>query len=493
MTEARTRLIGAETVVPCVDGRSRRYVNLDYAASTPVMAAVWDAVEAFMPWYSSVHRGSGVKSRISTAAFEDARETIAEFVGGRADDAVVIVRNTTEAINVLAAALRDDAGVLSTAVEHHSNLLPWRRHALRLLPATDSPDELLERCERALRAARPRIELVAVTGASNVTGEVWPVAELAELAHAHGAQLFVDAAQLAPHRPVDMAGSGIDFLALSGHKLYAPFGAGALVGDRRRLSERAPLLHGGGAIELVTPDDVIWADAPQRHEAGSPNVVGAVALAAACRSLLDIGMDSVAAREQALASYLWSGLSTVPGLRTLRLWPEDVERVGIATFELEGYRHPLVAAILSAEHAIGVRHGCFCAHLLMTWLLGVPDAEVERLAADLRAGRRPGLPGAVRASLGLGSTPDDIDRLVDALHEIAATGPRSRYVHEAGLDEYDAVPRQSQGSSADSETGPPSRPRANAPVRRTRTDPVRASTPMAPRTGPRAVQRRVSE
>ena len=107
MTEAPTRLIGAETVVPCVDGRSRRYVNLDYAASTPVMAAVWDAVEAFMPWYSSVHRGSGVKSQISTAAFEDAHETIAEFVGGRADDVVVVVRNTTEAINVLAAALPD--------------------------------------------------------------------------------------------------------------------------------------------------------------------------------------------------------------------------------------------------------------------------------------------------------------------------------------------------------------------------------------------------
>jgi selenocysteine lyase/cysteine desulfurase len=431
------RLIGTDTVVPCLGGHSRRYVNLDYAASTPVMAAVWDAVEAFVPWYSSVHRGSGLKSQVSTAAFEDARDTVAEFVGARAEDVVVFVRNTTEAINLLSAALPAGTRVLSSAVEHHSNMLPWRRHDLRLLPFTRSPDESLDACELALRAARPRIDLVAITGASNVTGEVWPVAEMAELAHAHGAQLFVDAAQLASHRPIDMAGAGIDFLGLSGHKLYAPFGAGALVGDARRLRESVPLLHGGGAIELVTPDDVIWADAPARHEAGSPNVVGAVALAAACRALLDLGMDTVAAHEQALSAHLWSALADIPGLQTLTLWPDGLDRVGVATFNLDGYRHPLLAAVLSAEHAIGVRHGCFCAHPLLTRLLGIPDEELDRLAAELRAGRRTPLPGAVRASLGLGTTRHDIDRLIDALREIAATGPRSRYVHSDGLDEYD--------------------------------------------------------
>jgi selenocysteine lyase/cysteine desulfurase len=299
---------------------------------------------------------------------------------------------------------------------------------------------LLDACERALRAAWPPIDLVAITGASNVTGEVWPVAELAELAHAHGAQLFVDAAQLAPHRPIDMSGAGIDFLALSGHKLYAPFGVGALVGDARRLQEQAPLLHGGGAIELVTPDDVIWADAPQRHEAGSPNVVGAVALAAACRALLEVGMDTVAAHERALSARLWSALAGVPGLRRLTLWPDDADRVGVATFNLDGYGHQLLAAILSAEHAIAVRHGCFCAHPLITRLLGIPDEEIDRLAAELRAGRRPALPGAVRASLGVGTTPDDIDRLIDALHELAAAGPRSRYLHLADLDEYEREP-----------------------------------------------------
>ena len=414
----------------------RRYVNLDNAASTPVMADVWAAVEAFVPWYSSVHLGSGAKSRVSTAAFEDARADVAGFVGARADDQVVFVRNTTEAINVLAAALPEGARVLSSPAEHHANMLPWRRHDVRLLPFATSAQELLEACERELRGAR--FDLVAVTGASNVTGEIWPVAELAAIAHRHGAELFVDAAQLAPHRPIDMAASGIDHLALSGHKLYAPFGAGALVAGAARLEAGAPLLRGGGAVKLVTPDDVIWEDAPERHEAGSPDVVGAVALAAACRRLLLLGMETVAARERVLAERLWDGLDAVPGLRTLRLWPA-AERVGVATFALEGYPHPLLASILSAEHAIGVRHGCFCAHPLMARLLDVSDAEAAQLGAELRAGRRPPLPGAVRASIGLGTTPEDIDRLTGALGELAAVGPRWRYRHVPEHDEYEPV------------------------------------------------------
>ena len=432
------RLLGSDTEVECVDGADRRYVNLDYAASTPVLAEVWEAVEAFMPFYSSVHRGSGQKSQLSTAAFEDARGSVARFVGAREDDDVVFVRNTTEAINVLAAALPAGTRVLSSPAEHHANLLPWRRHDVRMLPFTATAEELYTACERALE--RERIGLVAVTGASNVTGEVWPVAELADLAHRHGARLFVDAAQLAPHRAVDMAASGVDYLALSGHKLYAPFGAGALVGDMAGLGERPPLIEGGGAIKLVTFDDVIWADAPDRFEAGSPNVVGVVALGAACEWLARTGMDAVAHHERALSRYLWQRLSAVPGLRMLTLWPTgSVDRVGVATFDLEGYRHPLVAAVLSAEHAIGVRHGCFCAHPLITRLLGVPADEVARLSRELRHGARPPLPGAVRASLGLATTREDIDRLAGALTAIVTAGPRWAYEHVPEHDEYRPV------------------------------------------------------
>ena len=425
-------MLGDDTEVECVGGRTRRYANLDYAASTPVMTDVWNAVEAFMPWYSSVHRGSGYKSQFATAEYEGARDVVARFVGARPGDGVVFVRNTTEAINVLSASLPAGTRVLSSRVEHHANMLPWRRHDVRLLPFTRSADELLDETERALRAERT--DLVAVTGASNVTGELWPVAELAALAHRHGAELFVDAAQLAPHRAIDMDALGVDHLALSGHKLYAPFGAGALVG---RLRDGEPLLAGGGAIKLVTVDDVTWAPAPDRYEAGSPNTVGVVALAAACRRLMALGMDAVAAHERSLAVRMWTALESIPGLELLTLWPRGtVDRVGVATFTLLGFRDPLLAAILSAEHAIGVRHGCFCAHPLMTHLLDVPHAQSQRLHAELRAGRSPRLPGAVRASIGLGTTTEDVDRLVGALREIAARGPRSTYVHVPEHDEY---------------------------------------------------------
>jgi selenocysteine lyase/cysteine desulfurase len=409
-----TRLIGSDVEVPCADGLARRYVNLDYAASTPVMAAVWDVVEAFVPFYSSVHRGTGAKSQISTAAYEKAREVVARFAGAP-DGSVVFVRNTTEAINVLATALRPGARVLSTPVEHHANMLPWRRHDLRMLPFTTSADELLEVTRQALR--HERIDLLAVTGASNVTGEVWPLRELAALAHDHGAQLFVDAAQLAPHRALAMADTGIDHLALSGHKLYAPFGAGALVSLAPLDGD--PLLHGGGAIKLVTLDDIVWAEAPERFEAGSPNVIGAVALAAACEALEQIGMDAIADRERSLSARLHAGLDGVPGLTRLALWPIHGERVGVASFTLRGHKAHALAACLSEDYAIGVRHGCFCAHPLITRLLGIDEAESRRLHDELRAGREPELPGAVRASIGLGTTIADIDALTDALNEIS--------------------------------------------------------------------------
>jgi selenocysteine lyase/cysteine desulfurase len=436
------RLVGEEVQVPLVTGESRRYVNLDYAASAPALRAGHDAVEGLVGWYSSVHRGAGFKSRVATTAYEGARESIRRFVNARVDVAVIITRNTTDSINLLAGTLPSGTHVVCFAGEHHANLLPWKRIGVRYLPVPQSPAQMLETLEATLRelptCGDPH--LVAVTGASSVTGEIWPIADIARIAHDNGARLRVDAAQLAPHAPIDMQRDGIDFLALSGHKLYAPYGAGALIGERDWLSTGDPFLRGGGAVKLVTVDETLWADLPDRQEAGSPNVVGAVALGVACETLASAGMDRVADEERALLAYARERLGDVPGFRHYRVWPSDHPRVGLLTFSLGSLPYDLLAAVLSAEHGIGIRHGCFCAHPLMMRLLKVGDAEAHRLVEETRAGHHERLPGAARMSLGLGSSRADVDALADALRAIAADGPRWTYAVNPNTDEYEPDP-----------------------------------------------------
>ena len=348
------RLVGQDLKVQLADGETRTYVNLDMAASTPAMEPVADAVIQFLPWYSSVHRGAGFASQVATRTYEAAREAVAEFVGARSTDTVIFVRNTTEAINLLAhcLVLRPDHAVLSTIVEHHANMLPWRRLArVELLDAPSSPDQLLDDMRRALEDRHRPVGVVAITGASNVTGEVFPIAEIGRLAHEHGALLAVDAAQLAPHRAIDMVAMGIDFLALSGHKMYAPFGGGALIAPSAVLTDAEPMLAGGGAVTYVTTDDVQWAQLPDRHEAGSPNVIGAVALGAACTVLGRTGMGPISAHERRLLAYLDGQIDDLPHLHRLRLWDgPDIDRLGVSTFTVDGMHHALVASVLSAEY-----------------------------------------------------------------------------------------------------------------------------------------------
>jgi selenocysteine lyase/cysteine desulfurase len=398
----------------CLDGRVRPALLFDHAASTPPLQAVVDAVEAFLPWYGSVQRGAGRVSEVSTAAVAGARRAVLEFVGAPEDDVAIFVRNATEAINLFAAALPPGSRVLSTRYEHHANMLPWRaHHEVELLPFVAGPEDLLEATERALAGTRGSIDLVAVTGASNVTGETWPLRRLAELAHAHGAELFVDAAQLAPHRPIDMSATGIDHLAFSGHKLYAPFGAGALVARRERIDRVVPLLQGGGAVDAVDVDCVRWADSPRRHEAGTPNLVGVVAFGAACDLLADASMRRIASAERPLGERLRRGLDAIEGVRRLTSWPDGTtDELGTTAFLVEGWPSDLVAAALGAEHAISVRSGRFCAHPL-----------VDELTA------RAGEPGAraVRASLGLASSADDLETFLTAIAELVEHGPRFRY------------------------------------------------------------------
>ena len=442
----REQIVGLDLRVPLLDGSTAPPINFDNAASTPVLRPVLDSVNSFMSWYSSVHRGAGFKSRVATHAYEDAREVVGQAVGARPDQHVVVFgKNTTEAINKLARriAFRPGDVVLCSLLEHHSNDLPWRCAAEVVhiqLDALGRLDE--EHFAVLLRRYAGRVRLVAISGGSNVTGAIAPIHRLAEQVHAAGAEIFVDCAQLAPHRTVDIGPlddpAHIDYVAISGHKLYAPFGSGALIGRRDTFAQGVPDYVGGGTVETVTPTKVTWAAPPDRDEAGSPNVVGAVAMAVALEVLAGIGMDAIAAHEAELTAHALQRLTVVHGLRIYG----DTDpgraagRLGVVPFALEGVSHILVAAILSAEFGIAVRNGSFCAQPYLSQLLGLSDAELAHVHARLHAGDLSDPPGLVRASFGMYNTIAEVDALADALDVIARGAYRGEYIQNRATGDY---------------------------------------------------------
>lgn len=423
-------VVGDDLVVPLVPEGSTRFVHLDYAASAPALRSVAEAITDFLPWYASVHRGAGFTSTVSSDALADARTQVATFLGARHDDVVVFTRNTTDSLNLIARSLPADTAVVTLDLEHHANLLPWRNGTVTHLPTPRRTSGIAAAFDDALADVRSEHAVVAITGASNVTGEILPIAEIAAVAHRHGARVVLDAAQLAPHRKIDMARLGVDYLALSGHKLYAPFGAGVLVGRRDWLDQATPHLAGGGAVANVTVDDVAWVAAPARHEGGTPNVVGAVAIAAACRALDAVGFDTIEAHDAALTRHLLGRLDGLP-VEVLTAF-DEAEQVGIVTLTCDRPADE-VAAALSAEHGIATRDGAFCAHPLMRRLAG--------------AGPSDRVPNALRISVGVGTTAADLDIAVEALTRILRDGPRSTYAVLDGrlAPTADARPRPGHG------------------------------------------------
>ncbi|MEV2200664.1 aminotransferase class V-fold PLP-dependent enzyme [Streptomyces fradiae] len=430
-------VLGRDVTVPLVTGGEAVYAALDYAASAPALQRVWDDVAAYAPYYGSVHRGAGYLSRLSTELLEDSRRTVAEFLGCRPGDQVVFTRSTTDSLNLLARALPAGCEVFVFETEHHAALLPWRGARVTYLEAPRTPAAAVEALERALVDREPYgPALVCVTGASNVTGELWPVRELAAAAHAHGARIVLDAAQLAPHHPVDVAELDVDWVAFSGHKLYAPFGAGVLAGRADWLREAEPYLAGGGASRSVARRadggvEALWHTTEARHEAGSPNVIGAYAVASACRALREAGFDALVARERELVERVREGLARVPGVRVLSLFGDDAPRVGVLSFTVEGWSGAHLAAALSAEYGIGVRDGLFCAHPLVRALLGGSEREPAECGAP-RAGSGERAAGAVRVSFGAGTPDEHVDRFLRAVRELVADGARWSYRTEDG-------------------------------------------------------------
>ncbi|GAB2468185.1 selenocysteine lyase/cysteine desulfurase [Conyzicola lurida] len=396
-------VVGGDLLVPTVMGSEVRYTNLDYAASAPALEVVAEHVVRVLPLYASVHRGAGYASQVSTSVYESARVIVGDFVGARPGDEVIFTRNTTDSLNLLASIVPGETVFLD--IEHHANLLPWVEKGGRVVVSADTIEQTLLRVDEEL--ARRPAALLTVTGASNVTGETLPLRQLANIAHRYGTRLAVDAAQLLPHRRVNLQLQGIDYLAFSGHKAYAPFGAGVLVGRTDWLDAGPAYLRGGGAVTSVSVEKTEWRTGPSRHEAGSPNVVGVAALARAIQALDQLDETEWTAHEAGLRQRLVDGFDQLPEVRVHRIFSDSTDPVGVVSFTVDGVDSRLLATYLSAEWGIGVRDGKFCAHPLLR-RLGITEP-------------------ALRASFGLGSTDLDADRLIEAVTAFLRVGPTWNY------------------------------------------------------------------
>jgi len=376
---------------------------LDSGASSQRVLASIQAVDRYeRRHHSNVHRGSHTLSAEATEAYEGARATVADHLGAADRREVLFVRNATEAINLVARAWGDanvGAGdrILLTEMEHHSNIVPWQQLAERAGAEIDwapiDGEGLLDmEAFAALLERGPK--LVAVTHVSNVLGTENPLAEISRLAHDAGALVLADGAQAAPKMPVDVASLGVDFYAVTGHKLYAPTGIGALWGRLELLREMPPFLGGGSMIRKVTREGTTYADVPARFEAGTPAIAQAIGMASALRWLDALGMEAVLGHERQIAGYALERLAEVPGLQVFGP-PRRPERIGPVSFEIEGIHAHDVSEILD-RHGVAVRAGHHCAQVLM-----------DRL----------GVAATARASFGVYTTPGEIDRLVDGLED----------------------------------------------------------------------------
>jgi cysteine desulfurase / selenocysteine lyase len=416
----RQLVAGVDTQVVLPSGRTVTPINFDNAATTPPLIPVINELVNFAPLYSSVHRGTGAKAELTQEHFEGARKLILNFFSTeQASNVVIFVKNTTEGINKLSYRLLKPGKkriVLSTTMEHHSNDLPWRnKYQIDYVQTDPLGRLLLDDLETKLRKYRGAVQLVTVTGASNVTGYINPVHEIAELAHRYGAQIHVDGAQSVPHFPMDMKRNSspqhIDFLTFSAHKMYAPYGTGVLIGPKRIFQQGSPEYSGGGTVRQVTRDQVIWDDPPFKEEAGTPNVMGVIALGAAIRTLTALGMDRLYAHERQLVEYALHGLRQIPKVKIYTSLSPGEPRVGIVPFNIIGKSHQAVADFLAREAGIAVRNGCFCAQPYVRKLLGIPAEQTE---ADHHT------PGMVRISFGLYNQPTEIDCFLQAIRHLAS-------------------------------------------------------------------------
>lgn len=439
---ALPQVVGTDHVITLTTGREARVALLNNAATTPPFKSTLDAVNGFLCTYGALNRGAGPHAAITCNRVQEAVSVIRDFLNPGPDQVLIFKEQTTSAINLfvrLCGLDRRDV-VLTTPIEHTSNNLPWRFNTrAEIIEAEASDDGTIDfdDLERKAQKYSRRLKVVALNGGSNTTGYIPDIRRAAEAAHRHNALLFIDAAQLAPARKMDMRGEGIDAIAFSAHKVYAPFGTGVLVLPGKLL-KNSPVDPGGGTVDMVSDTDIIWKpDATHRYQAGTWNSVGIVALGASCKALTEATWEAIVAHEKALVEYAVKRLSAVKGLK-LHVAPEKYKenRLGIFPFNLYGFHHMLVSAILGHEYGIETRAGAICNHRVIRRWLDVPDSEQSRIESEISGGNLLASYGIVRASLGIHNTTEDIDRLSEALSEIERAGPRLKYRRVAEEEMY---------------------------------------------------------
>lgn len=449
LTDLQQQIVGLNEKVKLLDGSMIRYVNFDNASSTPTFKAVQEKVDEFCRWYSNVHRGTGFKSQLSSWVFDEARKIVANFVKADASSSVIFCKNTTEAINKLAARFHCPAAgeekpiVLTTIMEHHSNELPWRKIANVIHVGLNQDGTVdLDDLDTKLKQYAQQVQLVAITGGSNVTGYINPIHLVARKAHAVGAQIVVDAAQLTPHRPLDVKPSDspehLDYIAFSAHKMYAPYGIGVLVTAKNMFEIGSPDYVGGGTVDIVSTEKAYWKGLPDREEAGTPDLVGVVALAKVIKLIETVGYQAIIDHEAELTEYALNKLLNIPEVIIYgdKNPANARNRLGVIAFNVKDFDHALVAAILSYEGGIGVRNGCFCAHPYVKRLLGMCTVGIKEMTENVLAHDRSRLPGAVRMSFGLYNTREEIDHMCDMLNMIINKKYNGNYILNKERGEY---------------------------------------------------------
>jgi cysteine desulfurase/selenocysteine lyase len=382
-------------------------VYLDNAATSQKPLRVIEAIDDYYRRYNAnVHRGVHKLSEQATLAYEDARIKIRKFINAASKREIIYTRGTTEGINLVAqtwgrANLKPGDVVISTEMEHHSNIVPWQMLALekgftlKFIPVL--PDGTLDQEAYTRFLGEGSVKLVTVMHVSNVLGTINPVAEMAKQAHAAGALILVDGAQSVPHMPIDVQALDVDWLAFSGHKMLAPTGSGVLYGKRALLDAMPPWMGGGDMISRVRLDGTTFNELPYKFEAGTPSIAEAIGLGYAIDYLSEIGMDKIRAHEQEITAYALERLAEVPSLTLYG--PEAAKKGAVATFSMAGVHAHDVAQILDAE-GIAVRGGHHCAQPLHD---------------------RYGIPASARASFYLYNTTAEVDALIEGLYKVKQT------------------------------------------------------------------------